>query len=72
MSNQVRENSVVELTVRGAKRRVSVGEKRSDGSYEARLRAPLTGNSVRGVLRSTRQGLRFTPTNQESMWVFDN
>lgn len=60
--------SVVVMTVRGKQRTVYFGSERADGSFPARLRAPKTGNSIRGTLRANRKGvLRFTPTNPDSL-----
>lgn len=63
----VRENSKVQVVVRGQPRTVSVGKRKPTGGFVARLRAPYTGNSVRGTLRETAVGLRFTPTNRDSL-----
>lgn len=63
----LRANSMVQMTVRGQTRNVYLGNQREDGSYSARLRAPVTGNSIRGVVRSTSVGLRFTPSNRSSL-----
>lgn len=64
----VKENSVVNVSAYGKRRKVYVGSKRNDGSYSARVREPYTGNSVRGVLRVTQVGLRFRTSRPGAVW----
>jgi len=60
-------NSKVKITIRGKRRTVYVGNRRDDGNYQARLRAPYTESSIRGVLRVTKQGLRFVATHPDRL-----
>lgn len=63
-----KERMLVEMTVKGERTNVSLGEKRSDGSYAARIRKYGTGNSVRGRAKQNSLGVwRFTPTNPSSL-----
>ena len=57
-----------DVVVRGAVRRVFYDPTSTkSGGYVARLRAPRTGNSIRGMLKRTSVGWRFYPSNRDSL-----
>lgn len=57
------------VTVRGKTRKVFVESQYNSevNGYKARIRVPVTGSSIRGVLRSTSTGFRFYPSNRQSL-----
>lgn len=59
---------LVEMTVKGQKTNVSLGNQLPDGSYRARVRQYGTGNSIRGLARKNKIGVwRFTASNPEAL-----
>lgn len=59
---------LVQMTVKGQKRNVSLENQRNDGSYSARVRESGTGNSIRGVARKNKLGVwRFTASNPNAL-----
>lgn len=62
-----RKKMLVQMTVKGQKRNVSLERQLDDGGYLARVRAS-NGNSIRGKAKKNTLGVwRFTPSNPRAL-----